>query len=74
MTRARLSDQSSMKALSQNLKVESTKVMHANYLVTNTELLLMWQLFESLQSRSSDKNGLDKDIFYTFIEITVITT
>jgi len=27
-------------------------------------------LFDSLQSRSSDKYGLDKDIFFQFINIT----
>lgn len=41
------------------------------HLVINIELAILWNLFESLQSRSSDKYGLDKDIFFTYINITV---
>lgn len=42
-----------------------------NSLVTNPELAALWNLFEGLQSRSSEKFGLDKDIFFKFIKLTV---
>jgi len=38
-------------------------------LVNNEELASLWNLFESMQSRSTDKYSLDKDIFFTFINI-----
>ena len=41
------------------------------FLVTNQELAALWNLFESLQSRSTDKYGLDQDIFFRFINLTV---
>ena len=40
-------------------------------LVSNPELAALWNLFEGLQSRSSEKFGLDKDIFFKFIKLTV---
>lgn len=40
--------------------------------VSNDELASLWNLFESLQSRSIDnKFGLDKEIFFQFINLTV---
>ena len=43
-------------------------------IVTNAELAILWNLFENLQSRSNDKYGLDKDIFFTFVNVTVRVT
>jgi hypothetical protein len=40
-------------------------------LVTNPELAALWNLFEGLHSRSSEKFGLDKDIFFKFLKLTV---
>ena len=42
-----------------------------NSLVTNQELAALWNLFESLQSRSTDKYGLDQDIFYRYVSLCV---
>ena len=43
-------------------------------LVTNPELASLWNLFEGLQSRSNDKYGLDKDVFFRFLGISVSMT
>ena len=39
--------------------------------VRDEEIASIWNLFETLQARSTDAYGLDKDVFFAFTELTV---
>ena len=59
--------------LPQSIKrLESCKSRQTSHrVVTDEELATLWNLFDSLQSRSLDKFGLDKEIFFQFVNIAV---